>query len=157
MMYAKHIYLSFDFWDMMGGNYKVQTVSIEDAIFKLKVNQQGEGNFDIYKEDSTATSDSKFSFALKEVTGTNISISYIDSMSNQAYEGIARDLKFSGDFSETIYDLKVEADLDAKQVRSGGITYIKDKDADVELALNIDREKNKYTINKGNVLSLIHI
>lgn len=151
MMYAKHIYLSFDFWDMMGGNYKVQTVSIEDAIFNLKVNSHGESNFDIYKEDSTDTGDSKFSFALKEVHGKNIKISYVDSLSNQTYDGIAEELNFSGDFNQTVYDLQVKADLDAKKIATSGVTYIKNKDAFVDLALNIDREKSKYTIKKGNI------
>lgn len=151
MMYAKHIYLSFDFWDMMAGNYKVQTVSLEGAIFNLKVNKEGESNFDIFKEDTTATQDTKFSFALKEVRGKDIQIAYIDSLTNQSYIGYAPDLTFSGDFKETVYDLKVKAKLKAKKIRSGGVTFIKDKDATLDLAMLIDRKKNKYLIQKGNV------
>lgn len=151
MLYAQHIYLSFDFWDMMGGNYKVQSVLIENAKINLKVNKLGEGNFNIFKEDTTDTEESKFSFALKQVQGTNISISYIDSMSNQTYIGYAPELTFSGDFSEAVYDLKVNAVLDAKRIQSGGVTFIKDKDVTVDLAMNIDREKDKYFIQKGNV------
>jgi hypothetical protein len=151
MLYAKHIYLSFDFWDMMGGNYKVQTVSIEEAIINLKVNSKGEGNFDIFKEDTTVTEDTKFSFALKEVKGQDIAISYIDSMTNQTYEGFAPNLTFSGNFNEAVYDLKVSAELDAKKVKSGGVTYLRNKDATVDLAMQIDREQNKYLIQKGNI------
>ncbi len=151
MMYAKHIYLSFDFWDMMGGNYKVQTVSMEDALINLKINKKGEGNYDIFKEDTLAQEDSKFSFALKEVKGSNISIAYIDSMSNQVYSGHASQINFSGDFSETVYDLKVNAKLKAKRIKSGGVTFIKNKDATVDLKMNIDRTKNKYLIQKGDV------
>lgn len=151
MLFAKHIYLSFDFWDMMGGNYKVQKVSIEDALINLKINKQGEGNFDIFKEDTTETEESKFSFALKEVKGKNLTISYIDSMSNQIYEGFAPELNFSGDFNESVYDLVVEAKLDAKRIKSGGVTYIRNKDANLELAMHIDRDQDKYLIQKGNL------
>lgn len=150
-MYAKHIYLSFDFWDMMGGNYKVQTVSIEDALINLKVNKQGEGNFDIFKEDTTEIEDSKFSFALKEVKGKNLKIAYLDSMSNQFYSGFAPQLNFSGDFNESVYDLSVNAKLDAKKIKSGGVTYIRNKDATLELAMHIDKEQDKYLIQKGNL------
>lgn len=151
MLYAKHIYLSFDFWDMMSGNYKVQTVSIESALINLKVNKQGEGNFNIFKEDSTDTGDAKFSFALKEVKGEKIKISYIDSMSNQQYSGYAPELTFSGNFTEAIYDLKVNAKLKAKKIQSGNITYIKDKETSIDLAMHIDRNQNKYLIQKGNI------
>lgn len=151
MLYAQHIYLSFDFWDLMSGNYKVQDVKIENAIINLVVNKQGLSNYDILKEDTVSTDDSKFSFALKEVSGDNIKIAFLDSIGNQYYIATAPKLKFSGNFNETIYDLKAEAELKTKKIKINGITYIREKNANLQLAMNINTEKEKYLIQKGNL------
>ena len=109
MFYAKHIYLSFDFWDMMAGKYKVQKVTIEDGIFNLKINTKGEQNFDIFKKDSTENSNNKFSFELKEVIGKNLHINYIDSITNSHFETHSNQMLFSGNFNEENFLLKMKA------------------------------------------------
>lgn len=151
MFYAKHIYLSFDFWDMMGGNYKVQSMSMENAQINLFVNGKGEENYDIFKEDSTVQEESKFTFALKEVSGKEIEINYIDSLSKQYYQTFAPNLTFSGDFTDTKFDMNFNAELNAKKVKSNGVTYIRDKNATIDLSLHIDNESDLYKIHKGDI------
>jgi hypothetical protein len=111
MFYAKHIYLDFDFWDMIGGNYKVQSVTMESAIANIRINKEGVGNYDIFKEDTTAQADSKFSFELKKLTGKNIHISYVDSVNLQVYRALSKDITFTGNFSDEAYKMKVNSDL----------------------------------------------
>lgn len=151
MFYAKHIYLSFDFWDMMAGNYKVQSVSMEHAKINLLVNGKGEGNYDIFKEDTTGQEDTKFTFALKEVTGEDIAIKYVDSTSLQVYDVYAPHLLFSGDFSESKFDMSVNSEFKAKKIKVNGVTYLRDKNASLDLALHIDNEAKSYHIKKGDI------
>jgi hypothetical protein len=151
MFYAKHIYLSFDFWDMMGGNYKVQKVTIEDGVFNLKINSKGEQNFDIFKKDSTENSNNKFSFELKEVIGKNLHINYIDSLTNSHFETHSNEMLFSGNFNEENFLMKIKSDLILNQIKSDDVSYVKEKNASIDVALNINNKIGLYTIEKGAI------
>ncbi len=151
MFYAKHIYLSFDFWDMMAGNYKVQKVTIEDGIFNLKINTKGEQNFDIFKKDSTENSNNKFSFELKEVIGKNLHINYIDSITNSHFETHSNQMLFSGNFNEENFLLKMKSDLILNHIKTNDVSYVKEKNASVDIALNINNKEGLYTIEKGAI------
>lgn len=151
MFYAKHIYLSFDFWDMMAGNYKVQKVTIEDGIFNLKINSKGDQNFDIFKKDSIEKSNDKFSFELKEVIGKNLHINYIDSVTNSHFETHSNEMLFSGNFNEENFLMKIKSDLRLNQIKTDDVSYIKEKNASIDVALNINNNEGLYTIEKGAV------
>ncbi len=151
MFYAKHIYLSFDFWDMMAGKYKVQKVTIEDGIFNLKINTKGEQNFDIFKKDSTENSNNKFSFELKEVIGKNLHINYIDSITNSHFETHSNQMLFSGNFNEENFLLKMKSDLILNHIKTNDVSYVKEKNASVDIALNINNKEGLYTIEKGAI------
>jgi hypothetical protein len=151
MLYAKSIYLNFNFWDILGGTYQVQDIAIKNALINIKTNKKGEDNFDIWKADTTVVSDGKFSFDIKKLTGENLLISYKNEPAHQDYKFDVKKTVFKGNFNESNYMLSLESDMKIKRFKTDGTTWLKNKNSTLKADLKIDNTSGKYDINQAKL------
>ncbi len=149
MLYAETLYFDFNFWDMLGGDYKVSKVAAENAVIKLRIDTLGQENYNIWISDSTAKQDDKFSFALEEVELNQVRLLYQNGANAQDYRIHSEQINFTGDFSNKQYDLTTESDLHIDLFESNTVTYVEDKEAAINVILNIDRDSSIYTIDQA--------
>lgn len=152
MLFAESLYLNFNFWDIIDGNYKVKELQAENSVVKLKINETGSENYNIWKKDTLAESNDKFSFALEKVVFDNIRLQYKNDVTHQDYSISSEQIDFNGNFSKNVYDLNASSDLFIHRFESNSVSYISDKNASIDLVLNIDRDSSHYNINKADFL-----
>lgn len=152
MLFAKNIYLNFNFWDILAGNYTVQEVALSEAMITIKTNEKGEANYDIWNTDTTVVSDGKFSFDIKKLSGKNIQLNYIHEPANQVYKMDVKTISFAGNFNEKAYQLSVESDLRVKRFYTNGMTLLKNKNASLSAQINIDNNTGVYSIIETNAV-----
>jgi len=149
LLYAEHLYLNFNFWDMIGGDYTVKEVKAENSVIKLQIDSNGIENYLILKEDTIEKKQDKFSFALEEVSFDEIRLSYTNLHTQQAYSINSENIVFAGDFSQSSYKLSASSDFYINQFKSNSVNYISNKNAAANIVLNINTDSSLYQLHKA--------
>ena len=151
LLYTEQIRLKFNPIDIWYEDYKVQSVEIKPGSIKLKVNDKGEVNYDIFKETPDTTS-SNLSFKLQNVYFENVRLSYENNATKQYYHTHLNDLTFNGDFSKETTTINANSNLQIENISSGAVSLISNKPASFDLNINIDSKKGKVEIPTASVL-----
>ena len=132
--------------DIWNEEYKVKSVKVYPGCLHLKVNQQGEVNYDIFKPTEDTTS-SPFKFELQKVKLEDVRFSYENKLTAQTYRTAISEMDLAGDFTEKQFSLKAESKLKVEKAKSGEITLLSNLQASFDLQLNVDQEKGIVSLN----------
>lgn len=149
LLYSENLYLNFNFWDMIDGNYKVKEIQAENSVISLRIDSVGNENYLIWKKDSTGNENDKFSFALEQVTFNNVNLAYANQLTKQQYSINSENIDFSGDFSQSNYNLTASSNFFIKQFESNAVSYVSDKNASANIVLNINKDSSLYQLQKA--------
>ena len=149
LMYAEHLYMNFNFWEMVGGNYTVNEVKAENSVIKLRIDSLGNENYRILKEDSLDKKKDKFSFALEEVSFNKIRLSYSNHSTQQYYSINSESITFAGNFSQSNYELSATSTFYINHLKSNSVKYVENKNAAANIVLNIHTDSSIYQLKKA--------
>jgi hypothetical protein len=149
LMYAEHLYMNFNFWEMVGGGYTVNEVKAENSVIKLHIDSLGNENYRILKEDSLDKKKDKFSFALQEVSFDKIRLSYSNHSTQQYYSINSESINFTGNFSQSNYELSATSNFYINQLKSNSIKYVENKNAAANIVLKIHTDSSLYQLKKA--------
>jgi hypothetical protein len=149
LLFAKNLYLNFNFWDMLSGKYEVNEIALKGAYVHIKTTSEGKDNFDIWKSDTTVVSDGKFSFNIQQLIGQDLTLDYSHEPSKQYYEFQSNTLTFSGNFNEKHYLMKANGDVFIRKFLSNNVQLLTNKQSALEAEININTLQKKYTIKKA--------
>jgi hypothetical protein len=148
---AGTISLQFSLRDIFSKNYRIRKIALSDARIRLRINKKGEDNFHFWKESSDSVPSAELDFALEDVELENVSLSYIDRRQNQQFDAIVKAAAFSGDFSSKQFSLKSEAGLFVEALRLDSISYLREKNVELSLDLNVDNNIGAFKIADGKL------
>ena len=151
LIYADYLYMNFNFWNMIDGNYTVNEVKAENSVIKLRIDSVGNENYLILKEDSIGKQNKKFSFALEEVEFNNIRLSYSNKTTQQDYSISSENINFAGNFSQSNYELSATSNFYINQLKSNSIKYVENKNAAANIVLNIHTDSSLYQLKKAEL------
>ena len=152
LLYAENMFFNFSVMDIWQGDYKVKRIRAENGQLNLKTNADGDYNYGIVKSDPEAdTASSNFEFMLELLKLKNIKFDYTNLSTRQFYQVDITEGLVRGDFTATNYNLLAEGDLFVHQIRSNSFSLIQEKEAKLDLDLNINTEGKKYTFNRGDL------
>ena len=149
LMYAEHLYMNFNFWEMVGGGYTVNEVKAEKSVIKLHIDSLGNENYRILKEDSLDKNKAKFSFALQEVSFDKIKLSFSNHSTKQYYSINSESINFTGNFSQSDYELSATSNFYINQLKSNSIKYVENKNAAANIVLKIHTDSSLYQLKKA--------
>lgn len=150
MLFAKELLLKFDFIEIFNGQYHIKQAEAVDAVLNLSVTKEGRANYLIWQRKDV-TKIKEFHFELNQLNFTNTKINYQNEVTDQHYQGNASVINLSGDFTEQMFDLKINSNLLIQHITIGNLTYIKNEDAKISTVLNIDKSTKQYTIEEGSI------
>ena len=151
LIYAEYVYMNFNFWEMVGGNYTVNEVKAENSVIKLRFDSLGTENYLIMKEDSLDEKNNKFSFALEEVGFNTIRFSYSNKNTQQYYSINSENITFAGNFSQSNYELSATSNFYINHLKSNSIKYVENKNAAANIVLNIHTDSSLYQLKKAEL------
>lgn len=150
MLYAESLYLNFNFWDIIDGNYTIKELLAENSVVKLNIDKNGTENYNIWKTDTVNQDPNKFSFALEKVIFEKINLQYNNQITQQHYALSSPEIDLNGNFSESVYDLNTSSNLFIHHFESNSVNYISEKNASLNLVLNINTDSSRYSINQAD-------
>lgn len=144
-------------WDVIGGDQiKVQSVTISDATFDVRVDPDGKANYDIViptEELPKAQQEEPSAFALnlQEYTLNNVNIIYDDQASDM-YANI-KNLNHTGtgDLTADVIDFETQTDIDELTFEMEGLSYLtKVKTAaTANLLMEFTEKTSKFTLKEN--------
>jgi hypothetical protein len=159
---VKNFDVKLDLMKAINGEYEIEGVHLDEPNIYVKVLKNGQANYDIAKpstdtttvvetETPVDTSSTDFLVQLESYSVKNGNITYDDNAM-----GVFTDIKNlnhtgSGDFSTMIYDLKTKTTADAFTIEMDGVKYLNKVKTDIDLDINVDMDKMKFTIANNSI------
>ncbi|MDF3029355.1 MAG: AsmA family protein [Fluviicola sp.] len=145
-------------WDVIGGDeIEIDEVHISDAKFDVRVDPEGNANYDIVipTDQQPAEEPSAFKMSLKEYSLKNIEIVYDDQASDM-YANI-KNLNHTGegDLTADVIDFATSTQMDELTFEMEGLSYLSKvkTNADVNLLMEFKENDSKFTL-KENTFAL---
>jgi hypothetical protein len=139
-----------------GEKYEIKSINLEEPKILAKVLKSGQANWDIAKKDSSATeatdtAKTAFKVALQKyaiekgkVVYDDASLGFFMEMDNLNHTG-------TGDFTQDLFTLKTQSDIEKLTVKYGGIPYLNKVKLDADLPIDIDMKNMKFTFAENKI------
>ncbi|MCO5261149.1 MAG: hypothetical protein M9916_13500 [Crocinitomicaceae bacterium] len=150
LFYSEKVRLRFNPLDIWKENYKLKQIDILPGKLYIKVNNQGKGNYDIFKESDSEES-SEFKFDLQKVKIKNLRFSYSNRMINQRYATDFIHTELKGRFTDKEFTLHAVSSQMIRETRSGQMNFVSDKSANLDIKLEVNQEKGIVKIPSTSI------
>lgn len=147
LLFAKKLSLSFNIKDLFNKNYTIKKIQLEDAKINMKVDKKGNPNYLIWQSEDKGPSNDSLSFALENISLSNIHYIYKNSQHKIKVDTKIKALTFSGKFNNDQYTMKSDGEAFVNMFQIEKIKYLNDKKLKFDLELDVN--KNTYTIKQS--------
>ncbi|MFR9166529.1 MAG: AsmA-like C-terminal region-containing protein [Dysgonomonas sp.] len=152
LLKAKSASATVNLISLLKGNYEISKIDIDNADVYAKILTDGRANWDITKEDTTATTEeTPFKLSLQKVTVKNSNVTYEDQSSDMKAVLRGWNGNLSGDLTADVTTLKTQSTIDEVSFIMTGIPYLSKVKGIADATLNADLKNMKYTFEKSNI------
>ena len=136
----------------------VNKIFIEDALMNVKVNAQGEANYNVYisqpkKPAATDIADTaSANVKLDKIKVKNCHLIYNDQSVQLLADAKGFNYLGNGNLSQAIFDLKSHAEIDSLDFNFGGAAYLKNKRIDADLITKINTNSLEFFFQKNRLV-----
>ncbi|ETZ20761.1 AsmA-like C-terminal region-containing protein [Pedobacter sp. V48] len=139
-----------------GEKYEIKSINVEEPKILAKVLKSGQANWDIAKKDSSATEGTdtaktafkvalqKYAIEKGKVVYDDASLGFFMEMDNLNHTG-------TGDFTQDLFTLKTQSDIEKLTVKYGGIPYLNKVKLGADLPIDIDIKNMKFTFAENKI------
>jgi hypothetical protein len=147
---AEQIDFSFGVWELISGNYTINRIDMQNGAIQILRDAQGVVNYELLKPANNDTNE-HVGFKLNAVYVKNVNMSIEDVPADFYTTYSIKKGKLKGDLSNEIFTLNVASDLEIKQLKSDNITWINERDAHVDMGIEINKKTQVYTFIDGGI------
>jgi AsmA protein len=130
----------------------IDKIFVEDATINVKVNSNGDANYNIYKSTSKSTDTSSTALKLSKIEIKNTHIKYDDKASKFFIEAKGFNYIGDGNLDKAIFDLNTEMNIADFNLDFGGETYLKNKKINANLITKINTNSLAFLFKQNNLL-----
>jgi AsmA protein len=140
------------------GEVKIDELYVSEARINVKVNEQGQANYNVYVSESKQpkdTTEEGTAIRLDKIKFEDCHITYNDRSAKILVDAHGFNYLGRGDLSEDVFDLRTDARIDSLDFYFDRVPYLKSKPMRAELitrintnALSFVLQKNELRINK---------
>ncbi len=138
---------------------EIQSFHLDKPEVNIKILRNGKANYDIAKVDSTSTTQTEgggqaynFLIKLEEYSINEGSFVYDDKPGDIYVELTGLNHAGSGEFTSDVYDVFTKTNIEKLTAQSGGITYLRNAKADLDVILNADMNNMKFTLKENQIV-----
>jgi hypothetical protein len=154
LFYAGELSLLFNIKDLFNKKYIVKRLQLKDGWCYPQVDKSGRENYLVWettagKTNAGSSSDS-LQFSLNDISISNFNLKYKNVQRKIRTDFVIRKLDFSGNFSESNYQMQARGNVLVHKVQVEKTTYVAEKNLKLDLEINVNG--NKYEIKKSELL-----
>ncbi|MDH7448196.1 AsmA-like C-terminal region-containing protein [Aquimarina sp. 2201CG14-23] len=141
VMDVKDIYIGFNLWDIVNGNYDIQSLLIEEGVFNIVIHENNTTNIQNSLASTSETETSSTNIHLKKIKLKNLDIHTLDEATNTDVEKFIYTGKGGFSRKDSIIAGHIDTDLELNVIKDGDTTFIHKKHFEVHTDLIF----NEYT------------
>ncbi|MFO7977914.1 MAG: AsmA-like C-terminal region-containing protein [Bacteroidales bacterium] len=150
LVQAGRIFLKFNLWDLIKGDYTLRQIEISNARIRPSIHQDGTNNFTIWNS-SQQESTGSFSISLERIILNQVLVEFENQMTNTLLFLDAGKMTMSGSFQDEVFDLSAKGNLIARQIAFGETALTGGKPLEVDLVMEV-RNQSEFVFRKGILL-----
>jgi hypothetical protein len=151
---AAHLYLGFDLWDIIGGNFKVKSIRISDGHADVVKYPNGDINILLAKGIANTASEQDggiMGFELAKVEISNFTLSYEGKSDSMSYLLFVDNWKSSIRHKANEVDFNLKGDFIFDLLQGGKPTFFLDKQIYLDLNFNFDAQRQVLNLAPSRV------
>ncbi len=141
IMDVKDIYIGFNLWDIVSGNYDIQSVLIEEGVFNIVIHENNTTNIQNSLASTSETATPSTNIHLKKIKLKNLDIHTLDEATNTDVEKFIYSGKGGFSQKDSIIAGHIDTDLELNVIKDGDTTFIHKK----HFEIHTDLVFNEYT------------
>lgn len=151
LLFAGQLNLHFNIKDLWNKNYQIEKIKLKDATVKLRVVKDGKPNYIFWKtsESQPSQSAANTQFNLKLISIEDCKLSYKNKKTLFKTAVNIKNLSFKGHFMEDNFEMASDAELYIEEIVQGKTNYIKDKNCDFSIGLDVSDDS--YTLKQSKI------
>ena len=115
LLYAKSCVASLNIRELLKNKHaEINDFSLTDGLVNLYIDEQGNGNYNVFVTNPNDTSSEKYTIDLQKVKANNLDVRYLNAQTKQKAIAKEADVTVKGTFAENLID--GHAEVDAKTV-----------------------------------------
>ncbi len=138
LLKAGRLSLLFDLLDIISGDYTIEKVVVKNAALHLEAKNENENNFSIFNSADPGKK-SSVRLNLKKVFLDEVDVYYFNQPADQEYKFKVKSGNLKGAFSTGNYLLEMDGEILSDFIRSGEISFLKSRQLDAKLVMQVDR------------------
>ena len=145
--------LNVDIMSLFGDNtIGINSIVLDQPDLNIVVNKNGLANYDIMKDSKEANAPSQeITAQLDRYSINNGKLHYRDLVGHVDFDINDINHTGSGNFSNTLFDLKTDSKINQITLVQNGVTYLKNADLDALVNVKVDLNENKYTLSDNEI------
>lgn len=132
-------------------NYTIDQIDLYPGTLQIKVNEQGEGNYSIFKEKEDKGESASVDIDLKKIFIDQLRFKYDDKSINQCYATDLQKMELEGDFTQSIFTIHAKADQVVREIRVGNINFVRDKNAQMDINISVNQNTGSIHIPQSTI------
>lgn len=146
------IYIGFDIWDIVSGNYDIQTLVVEDGFFNIVQHKDGSNNL----ANALATPDGEeesdpVNIHLKNIELRNLDIHQLDESSNLDVETFVYWADGGFQTNDNLIKAHIDTEFEMNVINNGDTTYINDKHFEFHTDVTLDENSGMITFQPSGI------
>lgn len=141
IMDVKDIYVGFNLWDIVKGNFDIQSLLVEEGIFNIVIHENNTTNIQNSLASASETESSSTNFHLKKIILKNLDIHTLDEATNTDVEKFIYTGKGGFSLKDSLIAGHIDTEFELNVIKDGDTTFIKKK----HFEIHTDVEFNEYT------------
>ena len=144
---ANKVFLNFNVYDIINGNYNLNNIVIDNAIINYTIEKDGTNNFNFYNSENTDSS--SYFLNLNSVKISNTIFNYSNKVTKQKASIKLRESTFDGVFTPDNFNITLIGKNILNSYSSKGRKILRNKYFDLSVQMIIDPKTGLYKLDKG--------
>ncbi len=149
---SEMVRFKFNPFDIWRENYTVKSVEVSPGTLQLKVNEEGEENYNILKEqEEDTTASTPVDVNLESIELNNFRVSYDNRATDQLYRTFMKETTLSGALSQSVFTTSATTKMQILEARSGKVTLLKNQPAQLSIRVNVNSDSSTVEIPPSTI------
>lgn len=151
IMDVKDIYVGFNLWDIVNGNYDIQSILVEEGVFNIVIQENNTTNIQNSLASPSETASEPTNLSLNKIKFKNLDIHTLDEATNTDVEKFV--YTGSGGFSrkDNIISGHVDTDFELNVIKDGDTTFINKKHFEIHTDLIFNENSGILDIQPSGI------
>ncbi len=135
IMDVKDIYVGFNLWDIVNGNYDIQSLLVEEGVFNIVIHKNNTTNLQNSLTSASDTTAASTNIHLKKITLKNLDVHTLDEATNTDVEKFIYTGKGGFSVQDSVIAGHIDTDFELNVIKDGDTTFIRKKHFEVHTDL----------------------